>query len=135
LGRTQHTEKDLPTNSLFKMKKNLTLISNGLDWCNHVYNSSSTQNLTLKTLNVAMVLGWFFVCWRLHFAMAMMFVKLSCNYVGECMQIWQDSNSTILFSWIVTIETKSLEILEACNSNVRGIEQWMLMWSYSWQNC
>jgi hypothetical protein len=39
------------------------------------------------------------------------------------MQIWQDSSSTILSSRIVAIETKLLEILEACNSNARGIEQ------------
>ncbi len=53
----------------------------------------------------------------------MMFVELGCNYVGECMQIWQDSSSTILSSRIATIETKLPEILEACNSNARGIEQ------------
>jgi hypothetical protein len=53
----------------------------------------------------------------------MMFAKLGCNYVGECMQIWQDSNSTILSSRIVAIETKLSKILEACNSNARGIEQ------------
>jgi len=53
----------------------------------------------------------------------MMFVELGCNYVGECMQIWQDSSSTIFSSRIATIETKLPEILEACNSNARGIEQ------------
>jgi hypothetical protein len=53
----------------------------------------------------------------------MMFVELGCNYVGECMQIWQDSNSTILSSRIVAIETKLPEILEACISNAQGIEQ------------
>ena len=53
----------------------------------------------------------------------MMFVELGCNYVRECMQIWQDSSSTILSSRIATIETKLPEILEACNSNARGIEQ------------
>jgi hypothetical protein len=39
------------------------------------------------------------------------------------MQIWQDSNSTILSSQIAAIETKLSKILEACNSNARGIEQ------------
>jgi hypothetical protein len=39
------------------------------------------------------------------------------------MQIWQDSNSTIISSQITAIETKLPEILEACNSNARGIEQ------------
>jgi hypothetical protein len=53
----------------------------------------------------------------------MMFVELGCNYVGECVQIWQDSSSTILSSRIAAIETKLLEILETCNSNARGIEQ------------
>jgi hypothetical protein len=53
----------------------------------------------------------------------MMFVELGCNYVGECMQIWQDSNSTILSSQITVIETKLPEILKAYNSNARGIEQ------------
>jgi hypothetical protein len=53
----------------------------------------------------------------------MMFVELGCNYLGECMQIWQDSNSTILSSRNATIETKLPEILEACNSNAWGIEQ------------
>jgi hypothetical protein len=53
----------------------------------------------------------------------MMFVELGCNYVEECMQIWLDSSSTILSSQIATIEIKLLEILEACNSNARGIEQ------------
>jgi len=53
----------------------------------------------------------------------MMFVELGCNYVGECMQIWQDSSSTIFSSRITAIETKLLEILEACNSNAQGIEQ------------
>jgi hypothetical protein len=53
----------------------------------------------------------------------MMFVELGCNYVRERMQIWQDSNSTIFSSRIATIETKLLEILEACNSNAQGIEQ------------
>jgi hypothetical protein len=52
-----------------------------------------------------------------------MFVELGCNYVWECMQIWQDFSSTILSSRILAIETKLSEILEACNSNVRGIEQ------------
>jgi len=53
----------------------------------------------------------------------MMFVELGCNYVRECMQIWQDSSSTILSSQIAAIETKLPKILEACNSNVQGIEQ------------
>jgi hypothetical protein len=53
----------------------------------------------------------------------MMFVELGCNYVQECMQIWQDSSSTILSSQIAAIETKLPEIVEACNSNARGIEQ------------
>jgi hypothetical protein len=53
----------------------------------------------------------------------MMFVELGCNYVRECIQIWQDSSSTILSSRIVAIETKLPEILKACNLNVRGIEQ------------
>jgi hypothetical protein len=53
----------------------------------------------------------------------MMFVELGCNYVGECMQIWQDSSSNILSSRIATIKTKLPKILEACNSNARGIEQ------------
>jgi len=53
----------------------------------------------------------------------MMFVELDCNYVGGCMQIWQDSSSTIISQRIVAIETKLPEILEACNSNARGIEQ------------
>jgi hypothetical protein len=37
--------------------------------------------------------------------------------------IWQDSSSTIFSQRIVAIETKLPEILEACNSNARGIEQ------------
>jgi hypothetical protein len=53
----------------------------------------------------------------------MMFVELGCNYVQECMQIWQDSSSTIISSRIAAIETKLPEILEACNSNAWGIEQ------------
>jgi hypothetical protein len=53
----------------------------------------------------------------------MMFVELSRNYVGECRQIWQDYGTTILSSQIAAIETKLPKILEACNSNARGIEQ------------